>query len=79
MHMATNDKEGFLEKSKEFFTQTPEDRKYEEAGGDDRIPLHERTDDPKADAKRFAAAQGERDPYPEYEMDGDGERPASST
>lgn len=64
--MAVDEQEGPLEKIKDLFTQKPEDRAYEDAGGDDDVPEEDRTDDPKADAKRFALAAGEEDPYPDY-------------
>lgn len=68
--MGVDGNEGFGERVKEFFTQTPEDREYEDRGGDQRVPVEDRTDDPKADAKRLAAANGEDDPHPDYNPDG---------
>lgn len=65
--MPVNDKEDVGQKIVDFFTQKPEDHTYEAAGGDDRVPLHERTDDPKADANRFSLAAGEPLPYPGYD------------
>lgn len=67
--MGVNGNESPVERVKEFFTQDPTDRAYEEAGGDDRVPKGERTDDPKADAKALAAKSGEADPYPDYSPD----------
>lgn len=64
--MAVNSKEGIFEKTKDFFTANPADWKYEKAGGDDRVPVSERTNDPKADAKKYARENGEEDPYPDY-------------
>lgn len=63
--MAVDGKEGFVEKVTEFFTQGPEDRAYEDAGGDARVPEADRTDDPQADANAFAVAEGEEVPYPD--------------
>lgn len=63
--MATNNREGFVEKVTEFFTQNPADHKYEEEGGDSRVPAEERTNDPKSDARKYALAHGEDDPYPD--------------
>lgn len=51
--MATNEHEGFGERVAEFFTQKPEDRQYEESGGDAAIPAELRTDDPVADVQRW--------------------------
>ena len=65
--MAVNKNESIGDKVVDFFTQKPEDHEYEKAGGDDRVPMHERTDDPKADANRFARAAGEEIPYPDHE------------
>lgn len=65
--MATNENEGLGEKVKEFFTQTPEDRSYEDAGGDSRVPEAERHGDPTGEANAYAAANGEDLPYPELE------------
>ena len=64
--MAVDKDEGPLEKVKDFFLQTPEDRSYEDAGGDDRVPEEERTNDPKADANRYAKEHGEEEPYPNH-------------
>lgn len=64
--MAVDKGEGIVEKVKDFFTQTPEDRAYEDAGGDDRVPEADRTEDPKADANAFAVSEGEAAPYPDY-------------
>lgn len=63
--MAVDGQEGIGEKVAEFFTQGPEDRAYEDAGGDSRVPAADRTDNPKADANAFAASNGEELPYPE--------------
>jgi hypothetical protein len=65
--MAVDGEEGIVEKVKEFFTQTPEDRAYEDAGGDDRVPEAERTDNPEADANKYAVEHGEDKPYPDIE------------
>lgn len=65
--MAVNENEGLGDKIVDFFTQKPEDHEYEKEGGDDRVPHHERTDDPKADANRFAQAAGEPLPYPNHD------------
>lgn len=62
--MAVDKNESPVEKVVEFFTQGPEDRAYENAGGDDRVPQEQRTDDPKADANTYALANGEDAPYP---------------
>lgn len=75
--MAVDDKEGPLEKIKDFFTQKPEDRAYEDNGGDDRVSEADRTDDPKADAKAYAASVGEDDPYPDYTPSVTTESPAA--
>lgn len=64
--MAVDKNESPVEKIKDFFLQGPEDRSYEEQGGDDRVPVAERTNDPKADANRFSLANGEEAPYPEH-------------
>ena len=63
--MAVNDKESFGEKVKEFFLQNPEDREYEEQGGDARIPVEDRTESPRLDARKYALSIDEEDPYPE--------------
>ena len=65
--MAVDKDESAFEKVKDFFTQKPEDRAYEDLGGDDRVPMNERTDDPKADANRYAHEAGEELPYPGYQ------------
>lgn len=70
--MATNNSESIGEKITEFFTQEKPDHNYEQAGGDGRVPRHERTSDPKADANEFATAAGEELPYPEYERTSSG-------
>lgn len=62
--MAVDKDEGPLEKVKDFFWQTPEDRSYENEGGDDRVPEEERTNDPKSDANQYAKEHGEDKPYP---------------
>ena len=64
--MAVDKNEGFFEKAKDFWTQGPEDRAYEDAGGDDRVPKEQRTNDPKADANKFAQDNGEEPPYPNH-------------
>lgn len=64
--MAVDKNEGFFEKAKDFFTQKPSDRSYEDAGGDDRVPEEKRTDDPKADANKYARENGEEVPYPDH-------------
>lgn len=64
--MGVNEDEGFGKKVKDFFTQKPEDHDYQKKGGDDRVPEGERTDDPQADANRYAVAHGEELPYPEH-------------
>lgn len=64
--MAVDKNESLVEKAKDFFLQNPADRSYEDAGGDDRVPVAERTNDPKADANRFSLANGEEAPYPEH-------------
>lgn len=63
--MATNNKESFGEKVTEWFTQSPEDRAYEEKGGDGRVPQEDRQGNPRAEARHFAYVNGEEDPYPE--------------
>lgn len=70
--MATNNNEGLGEKITEFFTQKPADHSYEKADGDARVPHHERTSDPKADANEFAKAAGEALPYPDYQRTSSG-------
>lgn len=65
-HVAVDKNEGFIEKVKDFFWQGPEDRSYEDAGGDDRVPEDERTNDPKADANKYARDHGEEIPYPDH-------------
>ncbi len=65
--MATDNKEGLVEKVKDFFTQRPDDHAYENHGGDDRVPPEKRTADPKADANEHAASAGEDLPYPGHE------------
>lgn len=65
--MGANNNEGVGEKIAEFFTQKPSDHKYEKAGGDARVPEHERTGDPKADANDFAKKAGEQVPHPGHE------------
>lgn len=65
-HMAVDKDEGIIEKVKDFFWQNPEDRSYEDAGGDDRVPTDERTNDPKSDANKYARDRGEEIPYPNY-------------
>lgn len=62
--MATNNQESPFERVKEFFLQGPEDRKYEEAGGDADVPKERRTADPHADANAWAREQGKDLPYP---------------
>ena len=66
MSMAVDKNEGIFEKVKDFWWQGPSDRAYEDAGGDDRIPEDERTDDPKADANKYARDNGEEIPYPDH-------------
>jgi len=63
--MATNNTESWGEKAVEYFTQTKEDREYEKAGGDDRVPEAERRGNPRKEARQYAQAHGEDDPYPE--------------
>jgi hypothetical protein len=62
--MAVDKKESPVEKVVEFFTQNPADRAYEDAGGDAKVPVEERTDDPRADANAYAKKVGEPEPYP---------------
>lgn len=62
--MAVNEKEGFGEKVKEFFTQNPDDHEYEKAGGDSRVPKEQRKGDPKREANSYAVSHGEEPPYP---------------
>lgn len=64
--MAVDENEGVFEKVKDFFWQGPDDRSYEDAGGDDRVPEDQRTNDPKADANKYAREHGEEVPYPDY-------------
>lgn len=64
--MAVDKNEGFGEKVKDFFWQNPDDRSYEDAGGDDRVPENQRTNDPKDDANKYAQAAGEPLPYPDH-------------
>lgn len=64
--MATEEKEGVLEKAVEFFTQKPADHEYEKSGGDAKVPAEKRTNDPLADANEFAAAQGDDLPWPSH-------------
>lgn len=71
--MSTNNKESTFEKVTEFFTQSPEDRAYEKAGGDGRVPQADRQGNPRQEARHFARVNGEEDPYPE-----DGDLPADS-
>lgn len=66
--MAVNSKESLVEKAVELFTQKPEDHEYEERGGDSRVPAAERTDNPKADANRYAVSLGEDKPYSDAEV-----------
>lgn len=63
--MAVNGREKPGEKVIEFFTQSPEDRAYEKAGGDARVPQEKRAGDPHGEARRFALVNGEEDPYPD--------------
>lgn len=63
--MATNNKEGWGEKIGEFFTQHKDDRKYEGAGGDARVPEEKRQGNPRQEARAYAISIGEDDPYPE--------------
>lgn len=64
--MAVDENENVFEKVKDFFWQGPDDRSYEDAGGDDRVPEDQRTNDPKADANKYARENGEEVPYPDY-------------
>lgn len=64
--MAVDENESAWEKIKDFWWQKPNDHSYEDEGGDDRVPEKERTNDPKADANKFARENGEEPPYPEY-------------
>lgn len=61
--MAVNKDEGIIEKAVEFFTQAPEDHRYEELGGDAKIPVDQRTDNPMLDANNYAEAHPSE--YPE--------------
>lgn len=63
--MAVNGKESIAERVGEWFTQSPEDRSYEEAGGDASVPQEMRKGDPRREAREFAHANGQPDPYPE--------------
>lgn len=65
--MAVDKEEGVLEKVGEFVTQKPEDRAYEDEGGNSEVPVEQRTDDPKADANRYAREQGDEPPYPDHQ------------
>lgn len=62
--MAVDENEGVFEKVKDFFWQGPDDKAYEDAGGDDRVPEDQRTNDPKADANKYARENGLDEPYP---------------
>lgn len=64
--MAVDKDENVFQKAKDFFWQGPGDRSYEDAGGDDRVPEGERTNDPKADANKYALDNGEEAPYPDH-------------
>lgn len=64
--MAVDKNESLGEKIKDFWWQGPSDRAYEDAGGDDRVPEDQRTDDPKADANKYAREHGEDAPYPDH-------------
>lgn len=64
--MAVDKNENIFEKAKDFFWQSPGDRSYEDAGGDDRVPEDQRTDDPKADANKYARENGLEEPYPAH-------------
>lgn len=72
--MAVDKNENVFEKAKDFFWQGPDDRAYEDAGGDDRVPKEERTNDPKADANKYALANGEDAPYPDHANEPTGEQ-----
>ena len=63
--MATNNKESGWEKTVEFFTQHKDDRAYEKAGGDGRVPVEKRQGEPRREARVYALSIGEGDPYPE--------------
>lgn len=63
--MGTNNKESFGEKVTEFFTQHKDDHQYEKDGGDSRVPEEARLGDPRQEARAYAHANGESDPYPE--------------
>lgn len=64
--MAVDKNENIFQKAKDFFWQGPDDRSYEDAGGDDRVPEDQRTNDPKADANKYARENGEEIPYPDH-------------
>lgn len=64
--MAVDKDEGPFEKVKDFFWQGPGDRSYEDQGGNDQVPEEQRTNDPKADANKFAKDNGKESPYPNH-------------
>lgn len=63
--MATNKTESLFEKITEFFTQHKHDYEYEKNGGDSRVPKKDRHGDPHREARLYARAHDEEDPYPE--------------
>lgn len=70
--MAVDGKEGPLKKVKDFFWQDPEEKSYQDQGGDDRVPEADRHGNPLHEANDYAAKHGEPLPYPELAEGADG-------